>query len=31
MHTGLEPLMETPVIGHRLRVSPGEPNIAALI
>jgi acetyl-CoA C-acetyltransferase len=31
MHTGLEPLMETPVIGHRLRVSPGDPNIAALI
>lgn len=31
MHTGLEPLMETSVIGHRLRVSPGEPNIAALI
>lgn len=31
MHAGLEPLMETPVIGHRLRVSAGEPNIAALI
>ncbi|MBA4756896.1 acetyl-CoA acetyltransferase [Sphingosinicella sp.] len=31
MHSGLEPLMESPVIGHRLRVAAGEPNIAALI
>ncbi|MBB4631813.1 acetyl-CoA acetyltransferase [Sphingosinicella soli] len=31
MHAGLEPLMEAPIIGHRLRVTAGEPNIAALI
>lgn len=31
MHGGLEPLMEAPVVGHRLRVAAGEPNTAALI
>lgn len=31
IHTDLETLMEAPVIGHPLRVTPGEPNMATLI
>jgi acetyl-CoA C-acetyltransferase len=31
MHSGLEALMEAPVIGQRLRVSPGAPNMAAFV
>ncbi len=31
IHEGLEALMEAPVVGHPLRVTPGSPNMARLV